>query len=253
MSYYYSRRPSTHWYIQHWATSDNAYKLNGSKLKTYIYHSNVFVKTGTTYKVNYRMAMNYSKKITTFELMYQLIRDGTCIQNWQPIPVDVMERMFKRDNGGWEFCSLYNNDERWKKNTEVEVVDGHFLFKYDTDWLRFKIGAISQDCLTYSVPGKVIYEFDQNLAVALVYLDKKYDMQATVAINGALRQIRGVEWAIDFDDDPRKETRKDRLLDRLQKAKKDLEQYEQGYQRILEGAAEAMNILSTKYHVDVQV
>ena len=250
---YYSRRPSTHWIIQHWAESGNAFRYNDCKLKTYMYHSKSFVKTGSTYVVNYRMAMNYNRKITTFELLYQVHRDGTCILSWQPIPVDVMERMFKRDNDGWEFCSTYNSDERWQKNTEIEVVDGHFLFKYDTDWLRYRLGSISQECLSYSVPGKLIYEFDQNLAVALVYLDKKYDMQATVAINGALSQIRSVEWAIDFDDDSRKETRKGKLRDRLQKAKKDLEQYEQGYQRILEGAAEAMNRLSEKYHVDIQV
>jgi hypothetical protein len=217
-----------------------------------MYHSKSFVKTDSTYIVNYRMAMNYSKKITTFELLYQVLRDGTCILSWQPIPVDVMERMFKRDNDGWEFCSIYNSDERWQKNTEVEVVDGHFLFKYDTDWLRFRLGSIAQDSLIYSVPGRLIYEFDHNLAVALVYLDKKYDMQATVAINGALSQIRSMDWAIDFDNS-REETRKGRLRDRLQKAKKDLEQYEQGYQRILEGAAEAMNRLSEKYHVDIQV
>ena len=253
MSYYYSRRPSTHWTIQHWAESVNAFHYNDCKLKTYLYHSKTFVRTGSTYVVNYRMAMNYSKKVTTFELMYQISSNNVYIQNWTPIPVEVMERMFRRDNGTWEFCSAYNDEERWRDNTEVVIQDGHFLFKYDTDWLRYRLGAIAQDTLTYSVPGKIIHEFDQSLAVALVYLDKKYTMTDIIAINDALSQIRHVEWAIDFGNDSANKTRKDRMRDNLQKAKKDLEQYEQGYQRILEGAAEAMNLLSTKYHVYIQV
>ena len=86
-----------------------------------------------------------------------------------------------------------------------------------------------------------------------MYLDKKYDMQATIAINGALSQIRRIEWAIDFEDDVKHETRKDRLRENLQKAKKDLEHYEKQYQTILEKAADAMNLLSSKYNVNIDV
>ena len=255
MSYYYSHRPSTHWVIQHWASSDNAYKLNGCRLKTYLYHSNTFVKTGPTYKVNYRLVMNYSKAVTTFELFYQMSSNHLCVKNWSPVPVEIMERMFKKEDGGWDFCTLYNSDEKWKENTKVEVVDGHFLFKYDTEWLRYKMGAISQDTLTYSVPGKLIYELDTNLGIALAYPENKYTLADTVTIDDALRRIRSVEWAI---PDEVEENRNDppriaRLRERLAKAKADLEQYEQGYQRILEGAAEAMNLLSSKYHVDIEV
>ena len=254
MSYYYSSpRPSTHWIIQHWANSDNVYKLADCKLKTYLYHSNTFVKTGPTYTVNFRLSMNYSKKVTTFELMYQISANKVCIQNWTPIPVEVMKRMFKRKNGKWDFCSIYNDDSKWKENTEVVIQDGHFIFKYDTEWLRYRLGAISQDCLTYSVPGKIVYEVGENLAIALVYPDKKYTMQDTIAINGALSQIRRIEWAIDFEDEVKHETRKDRLRENLQKAKKDLEHYEKQYQTILEKAADAMNLLSSKYNVNIDV
>ena len=249
---YYSRRPSTHWVIQHWAESANAFHYNDCKLKTYLYHSNVFVKTGPSYKVNYRLAMNYSKKVTTFELMYQLTANDICVQNWQPIPVDVMERMFKRENG-WDFCAAYNDDERWRDNTEVVIQDGHFLFKYDTEWLRYRLGSIAQDTLTYSVPGKIIYESDTNLAIALAYLDKKFTMPDTIAIDDALRKIRSVEWEIENEEHPNEYTHKVRLRANLQRAQKDLEHYEKGYQEILERAADAMNILSTKYHVDIEV
>lgn len=253
MSYYYSRRPSTHWVIQHWAASDKAFHYNDCKLKTYMYHSNTFVKTGPTYKVNYRLAMNYSKTVTTFELMYQIAANNVCTQNWTPVPVEVMERMFKRENGNWEFCSIYNDDERWRDNTEVVIQDGHFLFRYDTEWLRYRLGSIAQDTLTYSVPGKIVYEFDGNLAIALVYLDKKYTMPDTIAIDGALRQIRSVEWAIDREDAPSEYSHKVRLHNQLQKAKSDLERSEKGYQEVLEKAADSMNLLSTKYGVDIEV
>ena len=249
---YYSSGSNVHWRIQHWIEPECAFRLNNHKLKTYLYHSNTFVKTGPTITVNYLLSMNYSKDTTIFELMYRTSCNRKCLTNWTPVPVDVMERMFKRENGEWDFCTIYNDGSTWRDNTKIVVQDGHFLFKYDTEWLRIRLGSIAQETLIYSVPGQIVYQLNDNLAIALAYPEKKYTMADTIAIDGAIRQIRGVEWCIEREESGG-DSRKSAMLENLQKAKSELANYEKNYQMVLEKAADALNILSTKYNVDIDI
>lgn len=248
MSYY-----TEQWRINHFFTPSSALTVEGCRFKGYTYKNNVFVDCGEcNYKLNFLYAMNTNKDVTTFELMYRMTRNDQYGGGWVPVPEEVLEGLFKQNDGTWNFCAMYSSNEDWAKNTIIEVVDGHFLFKYRTRWLRNKIASISVDSMHYSVPGRMVYETDSNLGVALAFYPKmKYTMDDTSNILTALSKIKNVEWAL--SDADCQTSRKRRLMDRLKKTHDDLSEYERKYQEILDKAADAMNLMSSKYGIEVSI
>ena len=97
----------------------------------------------------------------------------------------------------------------------------------------------------------MVNENHEYLAFALVFPDKKFVLADAVEIDKAYCQIRNVEWSIKHLDGEYAPKR--RLRERLQTAKKDLELYEKNYQKVLDNAADAMNILSSKYGVEIEI
>jgi len=251
MSYY-----ADHWRINHYSDIPLALHLGGSRFKAYCYRPNVIVAAeednGT--RVNYLYAMNTNKDETTFELLYQISKGNAYSPNvWHPVPPEILERLFKTKDGKWNFCDMYSSDDDWANHTKIEIVDGHFLFRYPTRWLRSKIASISVDSIHFSVLGRMVYEMDNNIAVALAfYPEHKYTMEDTSRIIEALRIISNVSYYL-VDTDDGMSWRKKRMFERLEKAKSDLAEYEKKYQEILDKAADAMNLMSEKYGIEVDI
>lgn len=253
MSYY-----TDHWRIKHFNEPKTALRLPGKRFKSYTYRQNVFVELGedNVIRFNFLYAINTNKDSTTFELMYSMSKNGKCPTSidWTPVPLDVIERLFKSEDGTWNLCNMYSNDNSWVKNTKFKVVDGHFLFKFNTRWLRDKLGSISVDSIHYSILGRFVYEMDEFIGIALVnYPERKYTLDDAKAINNAVSCIKNVAWTIQEADESQMTWRKRRLFERLQNAKSDLAEYEKKYQEILDKAADAMNLMSSKYGIEIDI
>ena len=252
MSYYMD-----HWTINHFVDPQEALHFAGSRFKVYSYRTNVFVNVGEddTVRLNFLYAINTNKDETTFELLYKMCRGNVrATEEWHPVPIEVIENLFKDENGEWDFCSMFSSGRGWEKNTKIETVNGHFLLKYNTRWLRDILGSVSVSSMNYSVPGKLVHERDDNLGVAIVYHpEKKYTFSDTTAILQALNSIKSVSWTLAETEESQMTWRKKRMFDQLEKAKKDLAEYERKYQEILDKAADAMNLMSDKYGIEVEI
>ena len=210
--------------------------------------SSSFFLDDFNFKANFAIVMNKYKDSTTFEVMYKLTVNNE-VGSWEVVPPNIMERLFSKGQDVWDFCGLYQSGN-WEKNTKVEVVDGHFLFKYDTEWLRYVTGSISQDNLYFMVPGRMVAENDEILCLALMYQNKDLTIFDLKQIQVAFNEISSTSWSIREDG---KDPRVEKLRENLAKARDSLETFEKKHQQILEEAADAMNILSSKYGIELDI
>ncbi len=232
-----------------------ALHLDESRFKSYLFQNNVSVNVDedTRVMVDYIYAMNTNKDETTFELIYRIRGDDNATDGWHPVPPKVLEKLFKNKDGEWNFYDTVSREPAWRSNTKIDVVDGHFMFKYNTRWLRNMLGSISVDSINYSFLGKMVYEMKYNIAIALVhYPNHEYTMEDTNAIRDALRTIAKVSFSISLDEADMSSSKK-RMLERLEKAHGDLADFEKKYQEILDKAADAMNLMSSKYGIEVEI
>jgi len=255
VSYYYRRSSEPQWVINHWPGKlTNALTLPNHNVKIYTRSWKTRVDDGRYIDIGFALCMNQKKASTAFEILYKVTGNGNDMTTWEPVPVEVFENLFKREDGSWEFSPKDEMSNTLKTNTHVQIEDGHLLFKCNTDWLRRYLGSISQDRMHHTMPGKLLGFFDINLAVALVYKDiRKYTLQDTDDIAKALGEIDNVAWCIASEDANGRSPHQLRSLERIKKLQADLEENERKNQEVMEQAAEAMNLLSSKYGVDVEL
>ena len=203
-------------------------------------------------EITFALALNTNKDDTTLELLYMLSDycNEANTKKWQPVPVELLTSMFKRENGTWNLGSFYENHPQWgHPNTKVEIVDGHLLIRHSTEWLRFRIGSVAQDTLQYSVFGKFIDQYDYRIGFALAFPNVR-TVAAAEEVQNAIRDLDSVHYRMgDYYSKERKKT----LLERLADFKKELENTEADYQTMLEQAADAMNTLSAEYGIEVEL
>lgn len=249
MAYYVYNSGKMRWWLDNFMDCSKALKLPKHSQKVYKMRSGAsFFLDDFNFRANFALVMNKYKDSTTFEVMYKLTVNNE-VGRWEVVPPNIMERLFSKGQGVWNFCNLYQSGN-WEKNTKVEVVDGHFLFKYDTEWLRYVVGSISQDNIYYMVPGRLVSENDELLCIALMYKNKDLSHFDLKQIQVALNEISSTSWSIRADG---KDPRVERLRENLAKARESLEAFEKKHQQILEEAADAMNLLSSKYGIELDL
>lgn len=246
---YYSGSGTMRWQLDNFMDCSKALKLPKHSQKVYRMRSGSwFFLNDFNFRVNFAIVMNKYKDSTTFEVMYKLMVDNE-VGRWEVVPPKIMERVFSKGQDVWDFCGLYQSGN-WEKNTKVEVVDGHFLFKYNTEWLRYVAGAISKETIYFMVPGRAVTEKYELLCIALMYQNKDLTIFDLKQIQVAFSEISSTSWSIRADG---KDPRVERLRENLAKARNSLEAFEKKHQQILEEAADAMNLLSSKYGIELDI
>lgn len=247
---------SNPWKVYRYDNMPLALHLEGRQFKSYLYDRTVYVNMGETNgpRVKFMYAMNTNKDETTFELLYRMSKDVYYPDEWTPFPPEILERLFKTNDDRWNFCPKYLSDEdEWVEHTGIEIVDGHFLFKYSTRWLRKMISSISVDCIQRIVPGLMVSMGKDNMATSLAfYPEHKYTMDDISHIVDAFHAIRDASYTMAEPSDGMSWRKRNRL-DSLKLKQKELESYEKKYQDILDRAADAMNLMSSKYGIEIDI
>ena len=236
--------------------SEGSIRLPNHRYKVYKYYHQVGV--GQHARITFALALNTNKDDTTMELLFKLCdysnpdapNPFAKDKRWQPVPVELLTSMFKQENGTWNLGRFYETHPDWgHPNTKVEIVDGHLLIRHSTEWLRNHIGGVAQDTLESSVFGRFIDQYDYKIGFALAFPNVRTIKDAEVVQN-AIRELDSVWYRMgDYYSKERKKT----LLDRLATYKDELVGYERDFQNMMEQAADAMNILSDKYGVEIEL
>ena len=186
-------------------------------------------------RVFFVVAVNTNKDDTTFELLYKLTDETT----WHAVTQAMLNPWIAAG-----YFKMTNMDD-WEQATKMVPVDGHFVFKYSTEWLRNHLGSISIDRMGCSLLGKWLYQWDNLFAYSVTFPSVKSVSDAK-EVRSAFERL-GLSLDIIKDSTYHKQG----LLSQIEKTNGMLEKLDGDLQNIMEQSADAMNLLSEKYGVEV--
>ena len=216
-----------------------AYKFRGS---SYVYGA------ATTNRIYWALVVNNGKKHTCFELYYKF-PNGTDDFAWHPLDWDILSRLFKVGKKKWAFGSA-RASKSWETECHVLNKDGRCILQYDTKMVKDSLYSLNRDNVRSTLPAKLIEEFEDIIGTTVAYKSHVKSRADASIIYQALYDLKNIGWKVwnnGYEED------KEETIGRIRAEEGVLANLNGEFQQCCDGAAEAMNRLSSKFGIEVQL
>ena len=233
------------WKIEHFANVETA-DLPGYRKRLYKYTGSVHLPHGVqTIILKFVVAVHFGKNDTVFEIFHNGVEDNNSV--WTPLSPSAFMRLFKGENGEWFFGKQWTHS--WTSHAKVVVKDDRVLIKFTKDYIRKQIWGINLDTISSTLPAFLVSDVGKFMALAEKYpgIDS---MGAAETVWKAFDEYHTTEWEI---MEGYYEKQRDHILQGINDAQKELESCEDNLQKVCDGAADALNVLSQKFGIEVSL
>ena len=199
-------------------------------------------------RVWFGIVVERGKDETAFELVRAASQDR---DKWIPIHADAFDSLFPNLSGvknadSWETCAKF---------TKVKRMNNRLFFVYKNSDMKDCLGwKVTLTGLSKTLPFNFLLDYGAEIAVAEIHYPKIMGVDVAASAIDALRDFntespnRAGAWPNSSFADEKVE-----ILEKIERHRKGIEDSEKELQEICDKAANAMNVLSSKYGIEIEV
>ena len=217
-----------------------------TRRRGYLRAASTYVHDGTgTIRIHFGIVVEVGKTETTFEIVHgKSMSDST----FKPIHANVFDSLFPTIEGDFHDIDA----KEWIENMRLERHDNRMILVFDTKWLDKNFGTVTLKSIRSTLPFKIMLRYASEIAVAERFYPKVMGITTATGVIDALRDIyseyprlHGTEYTY--------HAYRTEALENLEEYRQNVEEAQGKLQDICDKAAEALNVLGSKYGIEVEV
>lgn len=221
-------------------------QVEKTKRRGYLRAASTYVHDGTgTIRIHFGIVVEVGKTETTFEIVHgKSMSDST----FTPIHADVFDSLFPTIEGDFHDIDA----KAWIENMRLERHNNRMIFVFDTKWLNGNFISITLKTIRTTLPFKIMLRYASEIAVAETFYPKVMGIATAQGVIEALRDIYS-EYSRLCGGEYSYPAYRNEALENLEEYRQNVEEAQGKLQDICDKAANALNVLGSKYGIEVEV